>query len=416
MKTEQAYSIAKEIYANIGVDTDKAIEKLKHIAISVNCWQGDDVLGFLFRNNALTGGIQTTGNYPGRANTPEELRRDIGFAMSLIPGRKKLNLHSTYADTDEKVDLDGIEPRHYESWVAWAKENELGLDFNPTCFSHKMADSGFTVASADKTVRDFWIEHCKRSRKIGEYFGRETGVKCVTNFWFPDGYKDTPIDRESPRIRMTESLDAIFKDSVDEKYNVDAIESKLFGIGAESYTVGSNEFCLGYAATRGKLLCLDSGHFHPTEVISDKISAVLLFVPELLLHVSRPVRWDSDHVVCFDDELKNIAHALIRTGLHERTHIGLDYFDASINRIAAWVIGVRNTQKALLYALTEPTEKLKELELQEDYTSRLAITQELAGYPFGAVWDYYCEMMGVPCRTDWLTCVKEYERDVLSKR
>ena len=415
MNTENAYKIAREIYAGIGVDTDLALEKLREIAVSVNCWQGDDVRGFLF-GNELSGGIQTTGNYPGRARTADELRRDLDLAFSLIPGKKKLNLHAIYADTSEHPDLDAIEPRHFLSWVDWAKEKKTGLDFNPTCFAHPMAATGFTISSADKKVRDFWIEHCKAARKIAEFFGKETGEVCVTNFWFPDGYKDTPIDREAPRARMMSALDEVFAERIDEKYTVDAIESKLFGIGAESYTVGSNEFCLGYAATRGKLLCLDAGHFHPTEVISDKISAVLLCVKEILLHVSRPVRWDSDHVGTFDDELRNIAHALIRTDLINRTHIGLDYFDASINRIAAWVIGTRNMQKALLYALLEPTEMLKKTETDGDYTKRLALTEELKGYPFGAVWDYYCETYGVPVRGEWLNTVREYERDVLSKR
>ena len=415
MSKETMYSAARDIYAEIGVDTDAAIEKLKNVTISMNCWQGDDVRGFIFGND-LTGGIQTTGNYPGRARTADELRKDAEFAFSLIPGKKKFNLHAIYADTDEKVDLDTLEPRHFERWVRWAKTHKIGLDFNPTCFSHPMSDTGFTISSADKNIRDFWIEHCRRSRKIAEYFGKETGVQCVTNFWFPDGFKDTPIDREAPRRRMMTALDEVFKEKIDERYNVDAIESKLFGIGAESYTVGSNEFCLGYAATRGKLLCLDAGHFHPTEVISDKISAVLLYVKEILLHVSRPVRWDSDHVVTFDDELKNIAHALVRTDLIGRTHIGLDYFDASINRIAAWVTGVRNMQKALLYAFLEPTDRLKKLENDFDYTSRLTLTEELKSYPFGAVWDYYCETNDVPVRENWLSDVKEYEKSVLSKR
>lgn len=416
MMTEKMYSAAKEIYAQAGVDTDAAIEKLKKTAVSVNCWQGDDVTGFLFSDTALSGGIQATGNYPGRARNVKELRSDLEFAMSLIPGKHKVNLHSIYADTDEKTDLNEIEPRHYETWVEWAKKCGVGLDFNPTCFSHPMADSGFTVSSPNENVRDFWIEHCRRSRKIGEYFGRETGKKCITNFWFPDGFKDTPTDRETPRRRMMRALDEIFSLPIDERYNVDAIESKLFGIGAESYTVGSNEFCMGYALKNDKLVCLDAGHFHPTEVISDKISSILLFTKEILLHVSRPVRWDSDHVVCFDDELRNIAHALVRTDLIERTHIGLDYFDASINRTAAWVIGVRNMLKALLYAYLEPTQMLIKAELDGDYTTRLAVMEDMKAYPFGAVWDYYCELMDVPVRNEWLCAVREYERSVLSRR
>lgn len=414
--TEKMYELAKEIYAKIGVDTDKALENLKNIKISVNCWQGDDINGFL-SDDALSGGIQVTGNYPGKASTPAELRADIEKAFSLIPGKKKLNLHAIYADTDEKVDIDALEPRHFESWVKWAKEQGIGLDFNPTCFSHPMADSGFTVSSADKNVRDFWIRHCKASRKIGEYFGKELGETCVTNHWFPDGYKDTPIDREAPRKRMKEALDEIFKEEIDTKYNLDAIESKVFGIGTESYVVGSNEFCMGYAVKNGNCaVCLDAGHFHPTEYISDKISSVLLFTKELLLHVSRPVRWDSDHVVTMDDELVNIAQSLVRTNLIERTHIGLDFFDGSINRIAAWVIGTRNMQKALLRAFLEPTKMLQKLELDGDYTSRLALVEDLKIYPFGAVWDYFCEKEGVPVRDTWLSEVKKYEQDVLLKR
>lgn len=416
MKTEQAYLLAKEQYAKIGVDTDKALEKLKNIKISMHCWQGDDVLGFLFKDIELSGGIQTTGNYPGRANTADELRADLDKALSLIPGKHKLNLHAIYADTDEKVDLDELEPKHFEKWVAWAKEKGMGLDFNPTCFSHPMADSGFTISSADENVRNFWIRHCKASRKIAEYFGKELGQKAVTNFWFPDGYKDIPVDREAPRRRMMEALDEVFSEQIDEKYTVDALESKVFGIGVESYTVGSNEFCIGYAVSRNKLPCLDAGHYHPTEVISDKIPSVLLFSKELLLHVSRPVRWDSDHVVILDDELQAIAQSLVRTGLVERTHIGLDFFDASINRIAAWVIGTRNMQKALLKALLEPTADLMKAELEGDYTSRLALTEEYKTYPFGAVWDYFCEMNGVPVGTAWLDEVKKYEQEVLLKR
>lgn len=413
---KQAYELAKAAYAKIGVDTDAAIEALKKVKISLHCWQGDDVNGFLFQDIALSGGIQTTGNYPGKAQTPDQLRQDIEKALSFIPGKHKLSLHAIYADTDEKVDLDEIEPKHFEKWVSWAKKQGLGLDFNPTCFSHPMADSGFTISSADPKVRAFWIEHCKRCREIADYFGRELQQKCVTNFWFPDGYKDIPVDREAPRYRMMTALDEVFSIPMDSKYSLDAIESKVFGIGAESYTVGSNEFALGYAATRKKAYCLDAGHFHPTEVISDKIPSVLLYTDELLLHVSRPVRWDSDHVVILDDELNAIAQSLVRGNLIERTHIGLDFFDASINRIAAWVIGTRNMIKALLKAYLEPVEELKEAELKEDYTTRLAMMEELKSYPFGAVWDYYCELMGVPVRENWLKEVKEYEQDVLLKR
>ncbi len=412
----KAYELAKESYASLGIDTDAVLERLKAVPISMHCWQGDDVAGFLFKDIALSGGIQVTGNYPGAARTVQELRDDAEKAMSLIPGTKKFNLHAIYADTEEKVDLNEIEPRHFASWVEWAKKLGIGLDFNPTCFSHPMADSGFTIASANKEVQDFWVEHCIRSRKVAESFGRDLGIQCVTNYWFPDGYKDIPVDREGPRRRMMEGLDRVFAGEIDEVHNLNAVESKVFGIGAESYTVGSNEFCLGYAVSRNKLVCLDAGHFHPTEVISDKISSVLLYTKELLLHVSRPVRWDSDHVVILDDELQNIAHALVRPGLLDRTHIGLDFFDASINRIAAWTIGTRNMEKALLMAMLEPTEKMLEMELSGDYTSRLAMMEELKSYPFAAVWDYYCLVNGVPVREDWLREVKAYERDVLAKR
>ena len=416
MNIEKAYELAKEQYAAIGVDTDAVLEQLQKTVISMHCWQGDDVGGFLFKDIALSGGIQTTGNYPGKANTAEELRADINKAMSLIPGRQKLNLHAIYADTAEKVDLDALEPHHFESWVQWAKEQKTGLDFNPTCFSHPMADSGFTISSADKAVRDFWIRHCKQSRKIANYFGEQLGETAVTNFWFPDGYKDIPIDREAPRYRMMTALDEVFADQYDEKNTHDALESKVFGIGAESYTVGSNEFCLGYAVSRRKMYCLDAGHFHPTEVISDKIPSTLLFTDRLLLHVSRPVRWDSDHVVIMDDELLAIAQSLVRTGLIDRTYIGLDFFDASINRIAAWVIGTRNMQKALLRAMLEPTEALKKIELEGDYTARLALTEEYKTYPFGAVWDYFCFKNNVPVQANWLAEVRRYEKEVLAKR
>lgn len=416
MTTYERYQVAKQIYAEMGVDTDAAIEAVKKIPISMHCWQGDDVNGFLFQDIALSGGIQTTGNYPGRARTAEELRQDLDFALRMIPSTHRVNLHAIYADTDEKIDLVDLAPRHFTSWVEWAKERGLGLDYNPTCFSHPMADSGFTISSADPAVRAFWIEHCRGSRRISEYFGRELDTKCVTNFWFPDGFKDIPVDREGPRMRMMTALDEAMAEKLDPRYHLDALESKVFGIGAESYTVSSNEFALGYAASRDIAYTLDAGHFHPTEVISDKISSVLLYTKELLLHVSRPVRWDSDHVVILDDELNAIAQALVRTNLVDRTHIGLDYFDASINRVAAWVIGTRNMCKALLKAYLEPTKALMEAELAGDYTTRLAITEEMKSYPFAAVWDYYCELMGVPVRGHWLSEVKEYERTVLSAR
>ena len=415
-KIRKAYELAKEAYTGLGVDTDEVLRRLAQVKISIHCWQGDDIAGFLFKDQQLSGGIQVTGNYPGAATTVTELRQDIEKAVSLIPGKHKLSLHAIYADTDEKVDLDQLEPRHFASWVEWAKKTGMGLDFNPTCFSHPMAADGFTISHKDDKVRNFWIEHCRRSRLIGEYFGRELGQKCVTNYWFPDGYKDIPVDREAPRRRMKEALDQVFAGPIDEEHNLNAIESKVFGIGAESYTTGSNEFCLGYAVQNHKAVCLDAGHFHPTEVISDKIPTVLLFTDELLLHVSRPVRWDSDHVVVMDDELLAIAQSLVRTGLLDRTHIGLDFFDASINRIAAWVIGTRNMLKALLRAMLEPVDQLKKLENEGDYTARLAMLEELKCYPFAAVWDYYCMTQGVPVREGWLPVVREYEQQVLLKR
>lgn len=410
------YETAKERYAAFGVDAEQALEKLAAVKISMHCWQGDDVRGFLFRGNALTGGIQATGNYPGAASTPNELRQDMEKALSLIPGRHKINLHAIYADTDENIDLDEIEPKHYQSWVGWAKEHGLGLDFNPTCFSHPKSADGFTLSSADESIRGFWVEHCRRSRKIGEFFGHELGQKCVTNIWIPDGYKDLPIDRLAPRERLKKSLDEIFAEPIDETANLDAVESKVFGIGSESYVTGSQEFYLGYAARNGKAVCLDTGHFHPTEYVSDKISSVLMFTPELLLHVSRPVRWDSDHVIILSDELQEIAFELVRNGLLSRTHIGLDFFDASINRVAAWVIGMRNMQKALLRALLEPTETLKKYELEGDYTRRLAVLEEMKAMPWQAVWDEFCGRNGVPAGAEWLNDVRAYERDVLNRR
>lgn len=413
----KAYELAKEKYAALGVDTQKALEQLVKIPLSMHCWQGDDVGGFENMGQELSGGIQVTGAYPGKARTIQELQSDIEKALSLIPGKHRLNLHAFYLDNDGKnIDRDEIEPKHFETWVEWAKSNVQGMDFNPSMFSHPKSDSGFTLSSTDKGIRDFWIEHCKRSRKIGEYFGKELGSACVTNIWAIDGYKDIPVDRLAPRVRLMESLDEIIKEPIDKKYNIDAVESKLFGIGSESYVVGSHEFYMGYAASRNTALCLDAGHFHPTEVISNKISSAALYIDQLLLHVSRPVRWDSDHVVILSDELREIAHEIIRNGLLERMHIGLDFFDGSINRIAAWTIGMRAMQKALLLSLLEPTDKLKELENEGDFTSRLALMEEYKAYPFGAVWDYFCETNGVPVGTDWLDESKTYEKEILSKR
>jgi L-rhamnose isomerase len=416
----KVYEIAKESYAQAGVNADAAVEALDKIEISIHCWQGDDVIGFEHSTDSLTGGIMATGNAPGRAGTPDELKKDLEKAMSLIPGKQKVNLHAIYLDAKgKKVDRDEITPEHFESWALWAKSLGIGLDFNGTFFSHSKSANGFTLSSPDKGIRDFWIEHGRRSRKIGEYLGKATGKPCVTNIWIPDGYKDNPVDRLAPRERLVQALDEILSEKIDITYNKDAVESKLFGLGSEAYVTGSHEFFMGYAVSRrdkNVLLTMDAGHYHPTEVVSAKISALLPFVYELLLHLSRPVRWDSDHVVLFDDELQAIMSEVVRTGEVGRVNLALDYFDASINRIAAWVVGTRNAQKALLKAFLEPVGKLKKLEAEGDYTSRLALTEEYKSYPFGAVWDYYCETQGVPLKDSWLGNVKAYEKDVLSKR
>ncbi len=416
-QVENAYSLARQRYAEIGVDTDQVIEGLGHIPISLHCWQGDDVGGFENAGDELGGGLAVTGNYPGKARTPAELRADITKALSLIPGRHRLNLHASYVEfAGQAVERNELQPEHFTSWIDWAKEMELGLDFNGTFFSHEKANDGFTLAHADDGIRQFWIEHGICCRKIGAAMGQALGSPCVTNVWIPDGYKDTPVDRKGPRERLAASLDAIFAESIDPKFNLDAVEAKLFGIGSESYVVGSHEFYLGYAIKNGTLLCLDAGHFHPTEVISDKISSVMLWVDELLLHVSRGVRWDSDHVVVLSDELRAIAQELVRGDFLDRTHIGLDFFDASINRVAAWVIGTRCMIKALLMAMLEPIEMLRTMEAEDNFTARLAMLEELKTLPFGAVWDYYCLKSGVPAGPTWLDEVKRYETDVLSKR
>ncbi len=363
-KCDASYSLARERYAELGVDTEAALAKLATIPISLHCWQGDDVGGFETSSEGLSGGIAVTGNYPGRARTPDELRADLDKALSFIPGKHRLNLHAFYGEFGgKKVDRDEIGPEHFENWIAWAKVNGMGMDFNPTCFAHPKAADGFTLSHSDKGIRDFWVEHCIRSRDISAVMGEELGSACVMNVWVPDGYKDTPVDRVSPRKRLAESLDRVFAKKQDPAHMLDAVECKLFGIGSESYVVGSHEFYMGYAVKNQKLLCLDAGHFHPTETIADKLGSALMFVPEILLHVSRGVRWDSDHVVTLDDQLQAISSALVRDDLVSRTHIGLDFFDASINRIAAWAIGTRNTLKSLLIALLEPA-ALKEAELE----------------------------------------------------
>lgn len=412
---QQAYELAKKQFADIGVDTEQALALLDKLPISMHCWQGDDVGGFEQGAGALSGGIQTTGNYPGKARTPQELRADLDKAISLIPGKKRLNLHASYLEADHKVDRNEIKPEHFASWVAWAKINNMGLDFNPTYFSHPLSTEA-TLSHPNKEIRDFWIEHGKACRKISEYFGKELGTASVMNIWIPDGSKDLVVDKFAPRQRLVDALDEIIAEKIDPKYHLDAVESKLFGIGVESYTVGSNEFYTSYAVSRGTALCLDAGHFHPTEVISDKISAVMPFIQHLLLHVSRPVRWDSDHVVLLDDETQAIASEIIRNQLFDRVHIGLDFFDASINRIAAWVIGTRNMQKALLRALLEPTQELRDLENARDFGGRLALLEEQKSLPWQAVWDMYCERHNVPVGRRWLDEVRNYEKAVLSQR
>jgi L-rhamnose isomerase len=416
-KIEQAYKIAKEQYAEIGVDVDQAIAQLAKIPISLHCWQGDDVGGFENAGGDIGGGLAVTGNYPGKARTTDELRSDLDKALSLIPGKHRLNLHASYAETGgKKIERNNLEPSHFQGWIDWAKGNGMGMDFNPTYFAHPKADDGFTLSHKDNGIRQFWIEHGIVCRKIGEAFGKALGSPCVTNVWIPDGYKDTPADRQGPRQRLADSLDAIFKDPIDAQYNLDAIECKLFGIGSESYVVGSHEFYMGYAIKNQKVLCLDTGHFHPTEVVSDKISSVMLWIEELLLHVSRGIRWDSDHVVVLSDELQALAKELVRGAYLSRTHIGLDFFDASINRVAAWVIGTRCMIKALLIALLEPIDMLRRFEDDGDHTSRLAIMEEIKTLPLGAIWDYYCTKSNVAVGQNWLDEVKQYENNVLAKR
>jgi L-rhamnose isomerase len=414
---EQAYQLAKEVHAQYGVDTEAAIESVAKVPVSLHCWQGDDVGGFENPDAGLDGGLAITGNYPGKARTAEQLRQDADKALGLIPGTHRFNLHAIYAETGgKKVERNELQPEHFSAWIDWAKSKGMGLDFNPTFFSHPKADSGFTLSSYDKGVRRFWVEHGIACRKIGEAMGRALGTPAVTNFWIPDGFKDIPADRRSPREILRQSLDEIFAEDIDPDCNLDAVESKLFGIGAESYTTGSHEFYLGYAVANNKLLCLDAGHYHPTEVISDKISSVMLFVPELLLHVSRPVRWDSDHVVILNDELRAIAQELVRGDFLDRVHIGLDFFDASINRIAAWVIGTRCMIKALLGAFLDPVERLRDCDREGDFTTRLALMEEIKTLPFGAVWDYYCLRSSVPVGMKWFDIVRDYETKVTAER
>jgi L-rhamnose isomerase len=416
-RLEKAYQLARDRYAELGVNTDQALRKLGQIPISIHCWQGDDVGGFENAGSELGGGLAVTGNYPGKAATPNELRGDFEKAISLIPGRHRFNLHASYAEmTGKRVDRDALSVDQFRNWISWAKTRKIGLDFNETYFAHAKVLGGFTLTHRDRAVRTFWIEHGVRCREIGAAIGKALESSCLTNLWIPDGMKDTPADRRGPRERLLESLDAIFKKRIDRKYNVDSVEPKLFGIGAESYTPGSHEFYLGYAVSRQVLLTLDAGHYHPTEGIADKISSVLCYLPEIALHVSRGVRWDSDHVVTLTDDLQAIAQEIVWGGYAGRVRIGLDYFDASINRVAAWIIGTRNMLKALLLALVAPIDRLKDLEAQGDYTSRLALMEDAKLLPAGAVWDYYCETKGVPAGNSWLATVKHYETTELSKR
>jgi L-rhamnose isomerase len=416
-KLEHAYAAARERYAEFGVDADAAVTRLATIPISLHCWQGDDVGGFEDTGSALGGGLAVTGNYPGKARTPGELRSDLEKAYSLIPGKHRLNLHACYGEFGGKrIDRDAVGPEHFTGWIEWAKSHGLGLDFNPTYFAHPKAADGFTLAHPDESVRQFWVRHGINCRRIGAAMGKALATPTVTNVWIPDGFKDTPADRRSPRERLLKSLDEMFAEPLDPRHNLDAVEGKLFGIGSESYVVGSHEFYLGYAVSRRKLICLDAGHYHPTESLADKLSAVLCNLDRVLLHVSRGVRWDSDHVVTLTDDLLAVAQELARGDYFGRVHIGLDFFDASINRVAAWVVGTRAMLKALLIALLEPTKQLRDVEAAGDLTSRLALSEAFKSLPFGAVWDYYCERQGVPAGATWLAEVKRYEADELSKR
>lgn len=413
----RTYLDAARRYADLGVDVEATLATLATIPVSLHCWQGDDVGGFEDLGSAIGGGLAVTGRYPGKARTPDELRGDAEAAFALIPGPHRFNLHASYAETaGRRVERDELAPEHFRGWVDWAKSQNLGLDFNPTYFAHPRADDGWTLAHNDPSVRRFWVDHGKACRRIGAFMGESLGSPCVSNVWIPDGFKDTPVDRKGPRERLVESLDAVFAEPLDPRFVRDAVEAKLFGLGSESYVVGSHEFYLGYALSRRKLLCLDAGHFHPTEVISDKLSAVLCWLDEVLLHVSRGVRWDSDHVVIQTDELAAITHEIVRGGYLGRVRLGLDFFDASINRVAAWVIGTRALRKALLVALLEPTDALRQYEADGDFTARLAWLEEAKSLPWAAVWDEFCRRSDVPVGAAWLTEVKRYETEMLSTR
>ncbi len=416
LSTERGYSFAREAFAGIGVDTDAAMARLDRIPISLHCWQGDDVRGFENPDGTLSGGIQTTGNYPGRARNATELRADADLAMAQIPGPLRFNLHAIYLDTDRSVERNEIRPEHFQRWVDWAKQRGIGLDFNPSCFSHPLSEGNLTLSHPDRRIRSFWIDHCKASRTISAHFGKSLGTPSVMNIWVPDGSKDQPLDRFGPRRRLIEALDEVIATPIPREHHRDCVEGKLFGIGAEAFTVGSHELYMGYALSRNTMLCLDAGHFHPTEVVSDKLSAVLSFIDGVLLHVTRAVRWDSDHVVLLDDETQAIANEIVRGGMLDRVSIGLDFFDASINRVAAWVIGTRNVRKALLKALLEPLAALTEVETRGDTTARLAMFEEQKSMPWSVVWDYYCETRGVPVGLSWLDRVRAYEREIITRR
>lgn len=407
-----SYDSAKAAFAEWGVDTETALNRLAAIPISMHCWQGDDVVGFEAKTGSSGGGIQATGNHPGRARTPDELRADLEFSYGMIPGKHRLNLHACYLDTDQNPDRDEIEYNHFAPWVDWAKDQGLGLDFNPTFFAHEKADDNLTLSHPDQGIRDFWIEHGKRSRDIAAQIGAALGSPVVNNIWVPDGYKDTPVDRMAPRQRLENSLDSMMVTQHDKSQMLDAVESKLFGIGVEACTVGSHEFYMGYAIRKGTLLCLDMGHFHPTENVADKLSSVALSVDEILLHVSRPMRWDSDHVILLDDAILQMAQELVSADLLGRTHIGLDFFDATISRTAAWVIGTRNMQKALLRALLAPWDRLKSAENTLDYTSRFVVTEEIKDLPYATVWAEFCERMGVPSGLSLASDLDRYQASV----
>lgn len=416
-RIEKAYLLAKEQYAELGVNTEEVLQKMENVKISLHCWQTDDVGGFETSDGELSGGIQATGNYPGKATTIEQMRADLEKVLSLLPGKQRLNLHAIYGDFQgEKVDRDEIEIKHFQSWIDWCKKQGIGMDFNATCFSHDRAADGFTLSNKNEETRQFWVEHVKRCRAISAEIGKQLGTPCVHNIWIPDGSKDIPVDRNGHRMLLKKSLDEAMATEYPKEYMKDAVESKLFGIGVESMTVGSHDFYLGYAIQNNKLICLDNGHFHPTEQVGDKISACLQFLDEILLHVTRPVRWDSDHVVTLNDDVQLIASEIVRNNFLNRVNIGLDFFDASINRIGAYVVGTRAAQKAFLIAMLEPTSKLIEYEEAGKNFERLALLEELKTKPFGAVWDYYCLQEGVPPGENYIVEIQKYEEEVLTKR